>query len=402
MTFKIIRVLGDAVGHVMFHPVPYEFGRIERWSIPGKEVGMNTRMTFKESLDRPGLVHPASVPKKDEPSLQVPQEVPQESQYLRMPDVLQGMKADIQSNSPLTGRYTDRRDSRDLRPSSCDLKNGRFSNRRPGLSDSWDKAKPALVEEDQGNFKSFGLFLYAAMNGVSILLFPFHPALWLWSRVSDGSTAILAGSSKHGPDDKSLRNVYQLLWPLSPASTGQWSNRFSVGLPQAFVPEPASGARLVSQVCPARVSISKHLLPFSYVNHPSNTPNLTSNRVSQLSGADSFRYPRALKPAAFAFQALFGFHGVAWNQFTIFLLLMRESIVYTVGLFDYFDDSVARTLLSRIYSAIDSCGLIIVGNMDPSNASRFYMEYVMDWYLYYRTMEQMLALTTNLMLLNFH
>ncbi|MFA4888708.1 MAG: hypothetical protein WC628_03940, partial [Candidatus Omnitrophota bacterium] len=36
--------------------------------------------------------------------------------------------------------------------------------------------------------------------------------------------------------------------------------------------------------------------------------------------------PRALRPAAYAFQALFGFHGVSWNQYTIFLLLMRASI----------------------------------------------------------------------------
>lgn len=326
MALETIRVLGDAISHVMFHPVPYEFGWIKLRGIPGKEVRMNTMMFFKESLDRPGLVRTAPVPEQHEPSFEMPQEVSQKSQDLGMPNVLQRMKTDVQSDSPFTSRNADRRDRRDLRPPSGNLKYRGLSNKSPGLSDSRDKTKSALVEEDQRDFKLFGLFLYVAMNGASIVLFPFHLALWLLFRASGGLSRALLESSKRGQDDKSLRSGHQSLWPLFQASIGQWNSRFSRDLPQAYVPAFVFGARLVSQVYPAPVLISMLYRPSVYVDRSSSTPNLTNNQVPGLSSADSFRYPKALRPAAYAFQALFGFHGVAWNQYTIFLLLMRVSI----------------------------------------------------------------------------
>lgn len=326
MPLEIIRVFGNAVGYVMFHPVPYKFGWVKFRSVPREEVRMNTGMLFTESLNRSGFVHTSSIPQKHEPSLEMLKKVSQKGQDLRMPDVLQWMEADIQSNSPFAGGDADRGDGRYFRPSSGDFKNRSLSDRSPGLSDSRDKTKSALVEEDKRNFKPFGLFLYAAMNVASIALFPFHLALWLWSRASDGSSATLAGSSKHDRDDMSPQTDHRSLWPLFPRSTDQWSNRFSGDLPQALAQASVFGARLVSQVYPAPVLISMLYRPSVYVDRSSSTPNLTNNRVLGLSSADSFRYPRALRPAAYAFQALFGFHGVSWNQYTIFLLLMRESI----------------------------------------------------------------------------
>ena len=285
-------------------------------------------MVFEESFNRPSLVRTAPVPQKNEPSFKMSQKIAQKGKDLGIPNVFQGVKAGIQGDSRLSGRDANRGDSGYFRPSAGDLKDRRLSNGRPGLSDSRDKTKSALIEEDQRDFKFFGLFLYAAKYVASIFLFPFHLVLWLWSRVSDGSSATLAGFSKHAPDDKPLRNAYRSLWPLFPTSTGQWSSRFLAGLPQAFAPASVSGARLVSQASRARVLTSMPYHRSSFADHPSNTPNLTSNRVSQLSPADSFRYPRALWPAVYAFQALFGFHGVAWRQYTMFLLLMRESIAF--------------------------------------------------------------------------
>lgn len=340
VALEIIRVLGDAIGHVMFHPVPYEFGWIKLRGIPGKEVGMNTAMLFKESLDRSGLMRTAPVPEQHESSFEMPQEVSQKSQDLRMPNVLQRMKADVQGDSPFTGRNADCRDRRDLRPPSGNLKNRGLSDKSPGSSNSRDKTESALVEEDQRDFKPFGLFLYAAMNGASTVLFPFHLVLWLLFQVSGGLSQALSESSKRGRDDKSLRSGHQSLWPLFRASIGQWNSRFSRDLPQAYVPAFAFGARLVSQAYPAPVLISTPFLHFSYAGHSSNTPNSMNNRELALSPAESFLCPRALRLAVSAFQALSGFHVVAWNQYTIFPLLMRESIIYL-------DSDIDRNLLSQ-------------------------------------------------------
>ena len=327
MAVEILRVFGNAVGHVMFHPVPYEFGWIKFRGIPGEKMRMNTGMAFKESLNRSGLVRSASIPQDHKPSLQMPEKISQKSQDLGMSDVFQGVKTNIQGNPAFTRRDTDRGDGGYLRPSSGNFKNRGLSDRSPSLSDVRDKAKPALVEEDKRDVKPFGLFLYAAKYGASTALSPSHPVAGLLFQASDDSSAILAESSRHDPDDKSRRSDYPSPWPLFPGSTSQSSNRFSKDLPQAFVSKSLSGARLVSQVYPAPVSISGRSHLFSGAGRSSNKPSLTNNRVSGLFPADSFLYPRAPRPAADAFQALFGFHGVAWNQFIIFLLLMRESII---------------------------------------------------------------------------
>ena len=327
MTLQILRILGNAVGHVMLHPVPYEFSWIQFRGIPGKEVGMNVPIIFQKFFDHSGLVHTAPVPQKHEPSLEVSQKVSQESQHLRIPDVLQGMKAHVQSDSAFTGRDADGRDRGYLRPSSGDFKNRRLSDERPSSPNGGHQAKPALIEEDQGNLKPFGLFLYAARYGASTVLFPSHPVLGPWSQAFDSLTQAPLKSSKHDPDDSSPRIGHRSLWPLFPASTNRLSSRISKGPQLASASTSASGARLVSQVYPAPVLALKHLLHFSYRGRSSNTPNLTNNRAFQLSAAESFRYPGAPRPAAYAFQALFGFHGVAWSQFTILLLLMRESII---------------------------------------------------------------------------
>ena len=199
---EIIRVFGNAVGDTSFHARPHELVGIKLRSVSGEKVRMNTGMVFKEPLDRPGLVHTASVPQKHKSSVQVPEKVSQERQDLRMPDVLQGMKADIQSNPPFARRDADDRDGRYLRPSPGDFKNRSLSNGSPGLSDSRDKAKPSLVEEDKGDVKPFGLFLYAAMNGVSTVLFPSHPARGLLSVVFDNSNPFRSGATRYYWNDK--------------------------------------------------------------------------------------------------------------------------------------------------------------------------------------------------------
>ena len=356
MAIEIIRIFGNAVGHVMLHPVPYEFGRIEFRGIPGEKIRMNTGMAFKESFDRPGFVHNTSIPQNHKPSFQMPEKIPQKSQDLGMPDVFQGVKTNIQGNPAFTRRNTDRGDSGYLRPSTGDFKNRGLSDRSPSLSDARDKAKSALVEEDKRDVKPFGLFLYAAKYGASTVLSPFHPVAGLLFQASDDSNAILAESSRRDPDDKSRRSDYRSLWPLFPGSTSQSSNRFSKDLPQAFVSKPASGARLVSQVYPAPVSISRRSHLSSGADHSSNKPNLTNNRVSGLFPADSFLYPRAPRPAADAFQALFGFHGGAWNQFTIFLLLMRESIVHDLFIFACKRPAIVRDAWSSYLKNV--CALI--------------------------------------------
>lgn len=62
-------------------------------------------------------------------------------------------------------------------------------------------------------------------------------------------------------------------------------------------------------------------------------------------------------------------------------------IVYCAGLFDYLSDRICRRLLEVFYDLVAPGGLLIATNVDSSNPSRNWMEYVLEWHLVYRDKE---------------
>lgn len=80
---------------------------------------------------------------------------------------------------------------------------------------------------------------------------------------------------------------------------------------------------------------------------------------------------------------------------------LRESwggfdVIYSMGLFDYLVGPVARAVLMKLYALLDSGGELVIGNFHVGNKTRVYMEYWMDWVLFYRDEEEMLALAADL------
>jgi len=65
-----------------------------------------------------------------------------------------------------------------------------------------------------------------------------------------------------------------------------------------------------------------------------------------------------------------------WGQF---------DFIYSLGLFDYLTPPVAKAVLKKLYQILKPGGEIIIGNFHVSNPSRVFMEYWLDWVLYYRS-----------------
>jgi extracellular factor (EF) 3-hydroxypalmitic acid methyl ester biosynthesis protein len=65
-----------------------------------------------------------------------------------------------------------------------------------------------------------------------------------------------------------------------------------------------------------------------------------------------------------------------WGQF---------NIIYSMGLFDYLTPPVASAVLGKLYQLLKPGGEMVIGNFHVSNPSKYYMEYWLDWVLYYRT-----------------
>jgi len=72
-----------------------------------------------------------------------------------------------------------------------------------------------------------------------------------------------------------------------------------------------------------------------------------------------------------------------WGQF---------HFIYSMGLFDYLTPPVAKAVLNKLYQLLKPGGEMVIGNFHVSNPSRTYMEYWLDWVLYYRTEQDFMDL----------
>jgi extracellular factor (EF) 3-hydroxypalmitic acid methyl ester biosynthesis protein len=78
--------------------------------------------------------------------------------------------------------------------------------------------------------------------------------------------------------------------------------------------------------------------------------------------------------------------GKSWGNF---------DYIYSMGLFDYLTPPVAKAVIGKLYQILSVGGEMIIGNFHISNASRYYMEYWLDWVLYYRTEHDFMDLLKN-------
>jgi SAM-dependent methyltransferase len=67
----------------------------------------------------------------------------------------------------------------------------------------------------------------------------------------------------------------------------------------------------------------------------------------------------------------------------------KFDLIWSGGLFDYFQNDVFVRLLSRFHKWCASPGEIVIGNFSTFNPSRSYMEKALNWYLFHRTKEEL-------------
>jgi SAM-dependent methyltransferase len=63
----------------------------------------------------------------------------------------------------------------------------------------------------------------------------------------------------------------------------------------------------------------------------------------------------------------------------------KFDLIWSAGLFDYFNDDDFVKVLSKIYSWCAPKGEVVIGNFSVENPTRSYMEKAYDWYLFHRT-----------------
>jgi chemotaxis methyl-accepting protein methylase len=78
----------------------------------------------------------------------------------------------------------------------------------------------------------------------------------------------------------------------------------------------------------------------------------------------------------------------------------KFDLIYSTGMFDYFDIPSSKKLIKTLWSKLTSNGCLIVTNAHPNNPTKLWCEYAADWYLLYKNESQMNSLSEGLEDLN--
>jgi extracellular factor (EF) 3-hydroxypalmitic acid methyl ester biosynthesis protein len=70
----------------------------------------------------------------------------------------------------------------------------------------------------------------------------------------------------------------------------------------------------------------------------------------------------------------------------------EANLIYASGLYDYLDDRTALLLTQVLCRRLCPGGVLLLANLSPANEEIAFMEVVMDWWMIYRTAEQMTGL----------
>ncbi len=101
--------------------------------------------------------------------------------------------------------------------------------------------------------------------------------------------------------------------------------------------------------------------------------------------------PRGLEPTLHCANVL---RVVAANQRQD--VLGRRDLVYSLGLFDYFDVPRAQRVVRHLWQAVEPGGTLLVTNVHVDNPSRTWMEYAGDWFLVHKSQDEMMSLAQDL------
>ncbi len=74
----------------------------------------------------------------------------------------------------------------------------------------------------------------------------------------------------------------------------------------------------------------------------------------------------------------------------------RYQLIYSMGLFDYLSPPIAAAVLARLYELLLPGGQMVIGNFHPSNSSRTFMDFWLDWVLIYRSEKELRDLAREL------
>ncbi len=67
----------------------------------------------------------------------------------------------------------------------------------------------------------------------------------------------------------------------------------------------------------------------------------------------------------------------------------EQDLVYSIGLIDYFNDSMVLRVIDHVHTVLKPGGRVILGSFHPRNPSKAFLDHVLEWPLVHRTEEDL-------------
>ena len=238
---KLAKILRDAVRNRALKIAPHMFIRVKLWCIAREPECLKAGMLTDKLFGRLTSMRHPGIPEQQDRSAKMPEKMPKKPGNLRRLNVFTAVKSRIEGQAPAPWRNTDGGDGGNLSPTCCATQLWCLPPGRPSANQVWDKEETALVKKYQMGAKSFGLFLYAAIDSVSTWLWPFRPAPARVLPVSGNSSPTRSESSRYWAGCTAPH-----IWSRSPGECGPASrhpcrNRPLTGFAAGYVPAASFG-----------------------------------------------------------------------------------------------------------------------------------------------------------------
>ena len=220
----VLFVLKQTVGCVPLEVVPDLLDRVEFGGVLWERLDMQPRIVLKQFSDRWTFVDAPLVPKQDDRTAQVAQQLTQELGHVESLEIVL-LKTQVKAHVFANRRYGERRQRRDAIMTIAVSNDGRATLRTPGSTTRGNEQEATFIEEDQMGPTSLSFFLSGAIDSVSNARWPRRRAEWRAVRVPGKTNARSAKCARRGGGDTARQTSSGLPKRSSLASRGRWETR---------------------------------------------------------------------------------------------------------------------------------------------------------------------------------
>jgi len=173
---KMAEILRNTIRNCALKIAPHMFIWVKLRRIAWEPKCLKARMFANKIFNQLAPMRHPGIPEQQDGPAEMFEKMPEKLDDLRRLDVFASIKSRVEGQPSALWSDTDGGDGRNLSPTAGTPQLRRLPFGRPSADQVRNQEEAAFVKKHKMGAKSFGFFLYAAIDSVSIWLWPFRPS----------------------------------------------------------------------------------------------------------------------------------------------------------------------------------------------------------------------------------